>query len=101
MQAENGKSEVEVYKCSMCDFETTHNPGLKSHMTKMHVQKPIHSCDQCSETFETRKKLKNHIYCIHSGKYKTLAIHHPSSFDLCPSHSPFFRPRALSKKKFN
>ena len=73
IQTENINSEVEVFKCSMCDFETTHNPGLKSHKTKMHVQKAIHSCEQCSETFETRKKLKNHIYCIHSGKYKTLA----------------------------
>ena len=62
----------EIYKCSECEFKTTHNPGLKSHMTKMHGNKVKHSCDQCSETFETRKKLKNHIYCIHSGKYKTL-----------------------------
>ena len=27
----------EIYKCSVCEFKTTHNPGLKSHMTKMHV----------------------------------------------------------------
>ena len=72
-QTEIGQSEEEVYKCSMCEFETTHNPGLKSHMSKMHGHKTKHLCDQCSETFETRKKLKNHIYCIHSGKYKTLA----------------------------
>ena len=44
-QTEIGQSEEALYKCSICEFETTHNPGLKSHMTK----------------------------CIHSGKYKNLA----------------------------
>ena len=48
----------EIFKCSECEFKTTHNPGLKSHMTKMHGIKVKHSCVQCSETFETRKKLK-------------------------------------------
>ena len=70
---ESGQSLEETYKCNICDFKTAHNPGLKSHMTKMHGQKVQHSCDQCSEKFDTRKKLKSHIYCIHSGKYKTLA----------------------------
>ena len=26
---------TEAFKCNMCEFTTTHNPGLKSHMTKM------------------------------------------------------------------
>ena len=73
IESESGKPGEETFKCSMCNFTTTHNPGLKSHMTKMHVQKLKHSCEQCSESFDTRKKLKSHIYCINSGKYKTLA----------------------------
>ena len=78
---ETSKTSPVVYKCDICDFETTHHPGLKSHMTKMHNQKITHKCEQCSETFETRKKLKNHVYCIHSGKYKTLA-------ELCAEANP-------------
>ena len=57
----------------MCEFTTTHNPGLKSHMTKMHGKTVKYPCEQRSEIFDTRKKLKSHIYCIHSGKYKTHA----------------------------
>jgi hypothetical protein len=71
IETESGQSLDETYKCNI--FKTAHNPGLKSHMTKMHGQKVQHSCDQYSEMFHTRKKLKSHIYCIHSGKYKTLA----------------------------
>ena len=67
----------EIFQCDLCDFKTTNNPGLMSHKTKMH--KNAHPCDQCSETFDSRKKLKSHIYCIHSGKYKTLA----QSIDEC------------------
>ena len=70
-----------VYKCELCEFETVHHPGLKSHMTKMHGRTIEHQCEQCSEKFETRKKLKNHIYCIHSGKYKTFA-------ELCAEANP-------------
>ena len=62
-----------VYKCDVCEFEKIHHPRLKSHMTKMHGRTIEHQCEQCSEKFETRKKLKSHIYCIRSGKYKTFA----------------------------
>ena len=55
----------DVFECDPFDH------GLMSHKTKMH--KNAHPCDQCSETFDSRKKLKSHIYCIHSGKYKTFA----------------------------
>ena len=65
-------TEAEVLKCDLCDFQTKHQAGLKSHKTKIHGQKIKHPCDQCEETFENRKKLKSHIYCIHSGKYKTM-----------------------------
>ena len=30
------QSEEEIYKWSMSEFETKHDPGVKSHMTKMH-----------------------------------------------------------------
>ena len=73
LESDEIKPSEEIYKCSLCDFSTTHHPGLKSHTTKMHGEKVKHPCELCSETFETKKKLKNHIYCIHSGKYKTLA----------------------------
>ena len=59
-------------KCDQCEFQNIHQPGLKSHKTKIHGEKINHPCDQCEETFENRKKLKSHIYCIHSGKYKTM-----------------------------
>ena len=64
---------TEIYNCSLCDFTTTHHPGLKSHSTKMHGEKVKHPCEQCEETFDTKKRLKSHIYCVHSGKYKNLA----------------------------
>ena len=64
---------TEIYNCSLCDFTTTHHPGLKSHSTKMHSEKVKHPCEQRAETFDTKQSLKIHIYCIHSGKYKTLA----------------------------
>ena len=63
----------EIYKCEVCDFTTTHIPGLKSHSTKMHGEKAKYLCEQCDETFDSRKKLKNHIYCVHRCKYQTLA----------------------------
>ena len=67
------KSSSGIYNCSFCDFTTAHHPGFKCHVTKMHGEKVKYPCDQCEETFDSKKKLKNHIYCIHSGKYKTLA----------------------------
>ena len=70
---EGVQNNKKLYNCEVCDFNTTHHPGLKSHTTKMHGENLKYSCEQCEETFDTRKKLKNHIYCIHSGKYKTLA----------------------------
>ena len=72
---ETVEKEVEViYQCDLCDFKTTHSPGLKIHKTKVHNIKVKYPCDQCSEgPFDSKKKLKSHIYCVHSGKYKTLA----------------------------
>ena len=67
------KTSSIVYKYDLCEFETIHHPGLKSRMTKIQGRTIEHQCEHCSEKFETRKKLKNHIYCIHTGKYKTFA----------------------------
>ena len=61
-----------MLKCEVCEFQTTNQPGLKSNKTKMHGKKIKHPCDHCEGTFETRKKLKKLIYCIHCGKYKTM-----------------------------
>ena len=33
----------DIFECDLCDFKTTHNPGLMSHKTKMH--KNAHPCD--------------------------------------------------------
>ena len=41
------KTSAIVYKCDMCEFETIHHPGLKSHMTKMHDRTIEHQCEQC------------------------------------------------------
>ena len=76
-EMENIESEtvqaLETFKCKICDFTTTHQPGLKSHVTKMHEKTENYPCDLCCEKFSSKKKLKTHIYCVHSGKNKTLA----------------------------
>ena len=64
---EENKSEIEIeidseYQSKEEIFTTSHPPGLKSHITKMYIQKVTNKCEQCSESFETRKKLKIHIY---------------------------------------
>ena len=51
----------------MCDFENFHNTGLKSHMTQIYGEKNNNFfCEQCEKTFESKKKLKEHIYCVHT-----------------------------------
>ena len=58
IEREKGKLREETFKCSMCHFITTHNPCLRSNMTKMHVQNVKYSSEECSETFDTIKKFK-------------------------------------------
>ena len=73
IESDEIKPTGDILKCNLCNFTTRHHPGFKSHTTRMHGEEVKYSCLLCSERFETKKILKSHIYCIHSGKYKTLA----------------------------
>ena len=49
---------LEIYECKMCDFKTTHHPGLKVMWQKeMEIQKII----LLSSAFSSKKKLKQLI----------------------------------------
>ena len=51
LDGRNGETVIEtveneeIYKCEVCDFKTTHIPGLKSHSTKMQGKKAKYSCE--------------------------------------------------------
>ena len=62
-----------TFKCELCEFTTLQTQGLKIHKSKMHPGPNKYPCDQCKEEFETKKRLKGHIFKIHSGKYRSLA----------------------------
>ena len=57
---EQTETPEEIFQCDLCDFKSTNSPGIMSHKTKMN--KNEHLCDQCSETFDSRNKLKSQIY---------------------------------------
>ena len=63
----NIEPEVQKLKCDLCSFETTYSSGLKTHVTKMHQEKNhYHYCERCEKSFENKKKLKEHIFCVHT-----------------------------------
>ena len=51
-------------KCDQCEFQNIHQPGLKSHKTKIHGEKINHPCDQCEEMYHILKTIK--IYFLDS-----------------------------------
>ena len=64
------KSEAETFYCDyeLCKFKTRTEPGLEHHRKYCKGNpKNKHPCDKCDQSFESKKKLKNHIYCAHTN----------------------------------
>ena len=56
-------------KCDLCDFNTDVKANLTKHKENIHHLCCM--CDQCDKMFESRMKMKNHKYVVHSVKYYT------------------------------
>ena len=62
--------EVDVFKCSECEFESKSRGGLKTHKARMHTKRkdlkfPI-ECELCEIILESEKARKNsHIQDMH------------------------------------
>lgn len=54
------ESEVEIFKCNECNFETKSERGLNIHKKRKHHQKTI--CDICDEHFDSAREVKIHRY---------------------------------------
>ena len=50
------ESEVELFFCDLCNFNTEHKKGLKIHFSKMHKKK----CYCCGIIFENKDNLERH-----------------------------------------
>ena len=66
--------EVDVFKCSECEFESKSRGGLKTHKARMHTKTkdlkfPI-ECEFCEIILESEKARKNHLR-IHTYKTST------------------------------
>ena len=64
------KSEAEQFNCNyeLCEFRTWTEPGLEHHRQYCKRNpKNKHPCDKCDQAFESKKKLKGHIYCAHTN----------------------------------
>ena len=64
------RSEAKTFNCDyeLCEFKTYTEPGLEHH--KIYCRrnpKNKHPCDKCDQAFESKKKLKGHIYCAHTN----------------------------------
>ena len=64
------KPEVETFNCGyeLCEFKTFTEPGVENHR-KYCKRNPTnkHPCDKCDQGFESKKKLKGHVYCAHTN----------------------------------
>ena len=50
----------EIFKCEKCDFEAKAKIDIINHKKEVH-----NWCESCFSTFNSKKKLKNHILKIH------------------------------------
>ena len=65
------KSGLKLFKCSLCDFETNSESGLKIHSKKKHTKldKEVYPrlCDLCDKTCKNSHEMKKHLI-THSYK---------------------------------
>ena len=59
------QNEVEQFKCTQCDFVTTSNKGLKTHVKRKHTEitsdKYPKTCELCDVEVNDQKELKLHM----------------------------------------
>lgn len=62
----NGES---LYKCSSCDFKTSSQASLDSHIKKLHEGSTKHQCLICRKTFAYVQNLTQHMKTVHKQTY--------------------------------
>ncbi|XP_072035758.1 LOW QUALITY PROTEIN: uncharacterized protein [Amphiura filiformis] len=58
--------EDTLYKCLFCDHHFLKPNHRNSHVSKIHMDKQVHRCDQCPDIFATKDQLMSHKESIHS-----------------------------------
>ena len=61
------ESEVDIFRCNECNFETNSEKGWKIQNKRKHDQKLV--CDLCDEHFDSAREAKIHRY-THTYTYK-------------------------------
>ena len=65
-QSDHSDDSDDETKCDLCDFNTDVKANLTKHKENIH-----NWCCLCDNMFESRMKMKNHKYVVHSVKYYT------------------------------
>ena len=55
------EKENDQLQCEYCEFTTTSNKGLKTHVKRKHTIKFPVKCELCDDEFKNKRTLKNHM----------------------------------------
>jgi len=65
----NEMSQIEKYRCNICDTKFNSKPHLESHISGIHKKECIKNenfeCKLCSKLLSSKASLENHVSSIH------------------------------------
>ena len=68
------KTENEIFRCNICDWETRSEPALKGHKRRLHGKDEALVCDKCGHKANSDSKLQTHIRLSHKKEAKKRLI---------------------------
>ena len=60
--------EENIYRCELCDYNSSQKGNLKRHMEAVHEGKKPFKCSACDYKCSEKGSLKRHVLLLHEGK---------------------------------